>query len=456
MRNQTGRVFVRGDAFYVQYRTTIVAEDGKPQRVQRAQKLLTDPVTGLFSKDGEPCMKGKKGDYKYEAKRKKVKGKSKIYLSTELQKVVKSFMSNHVNANQPGASSLQPNMTVVEFWQSRFLPHCEETIQVGERAGEQRNRPATIRGFKQIWRQHLQPHFANMTLREYEPRFGNRFLESLTATQNKNTLKHIKALATAIFGYAVRQEIIAVNPWHDVSIPEDAITPKRTAHYTLKEAQALISALVEHVDCQLILALSCFLGLRPGEIAALRWEDFDLDSGTVHICRSVVRGIVDVPKTPESTAEIPLIAPVLIPLKLWHDKRAELKDAAGSTTGPATLDGYVFESRNGTPLDLHNVVSRIIIPHVNGGRRCVACDATPSPSSVTWKGLYAGRRGACTITIDATDGDASVAQALLRHKSMKTTLDVYKKPIRAEKFAAGMKLLEAKAAETAKAAASGN
>jgi integrase len=45
-------------------------------------------------------------------------------------------------------------------------------------------------------------------------------------------------------------------------------------HYTLEEAEDLISALVNHVDGHLILALSCFLAPRPGEIAALKWEDF--------------------------------------------------------------------------------------------------------------------------------------------------------------------------------------
>jgi integrase len=50
---------------------------------------------------------------------------------------------------------------------------------------------------------------------------------------------------------------------------------KGTAHYTLEEAENIISALVDHVDAQLVMALSFFLGLRPGEIAGLKWEDFD-------------------------------------------------------------------------------------------------------------------------------------------------------------------------------------
>jgi integrase len=342
-----------------------------------------------------------------------------------------------INSQQASNRTVQQDMRIAAFWEQRFLPYCEEIMQVGERVGQPRMKPSTLRGFKQIWRQHLKPHFGNLTLQEYEPRLGNQFLRGLTSTQNRNTLKHIKGLATTLFNYAVAEENISVNPWREVSVPKDAIPPKPTAHYTLCEAQSLVSALHDHVDCQLILALSCFLGLRPGEIAALRWEDFDLDvdSPSVHIRRSVVRGVVSRPKTQESNAIIPLIMPVLIPLKLWHDKHDN------------PTEGYVFESRNGTPVDLHNVVSRIIIPHVMGGRQCVPCGLTPNSSNVTWKGLYSGRRGACTMTVEATRGNYAVAQALLRHKSMKTTLDVYKKQITPEAFSEGMKLLEAKAAE---------
>ncbi len=404
-RIQRGRIYERSGAFYVQYRVTEII-NGAPKRVQRSQRLC-DKSDKYYSKNAKAV------------------------------KLLCNEFMHKINSQQASSRSIQQDMQIGDFWERRFLPYCEEIIQVGERVGQPRMKPSTMRGFKQIWRQHLSGHFGDLTLQDYEPRLGNQFLRSLTSTQNRNTLKHIKGLATAIFNYAVAEENISVNPWREIRVPKDAVPPKPTAHYTLAEAQSLISALHHHVDCQFILALSCFLGLRPGEIAALRWEDFDFDNGSVNIRRSVVRGMVSRPKTQESVADIPLIAPVLIPLKLWHDKRNNPKE------------GYVFESRNGTPADLHNVVSRIIIPHVMGGRRCVPCNLTPSPSNVTWKGLYSGRRGACTMTIEATRGNYAVAQALLRHKSMKTTLDVYKKQITPEAFSEGMKLLEAKAAGAA-------
>jgi integrase len=259
---------------------------------------------------------------------------------------------------------------------------------------------------------------------------GTQFLQSLTGTQGKNTLKHIKALGSSIFKRALNEQRIEANPWNNVQMPDDAIEPESTKHYTLAEAEDMISALVDHVDCQLVIALSCFLGLRPGEIAALKWEDFD--SENVYIRRSVVRGNVDTPKTQESVASLPLIDQVRVPLKLWREKSKR-------------AEGWVFESQKKTPVDLHNLISRIIFPHIEGGRECVRCNEKPKASGVEWKGLYAGRRGACTAVIENTNGNYAVAQALLRHKSMTTTLNVYKKQITPEALKVGMKLFEQKA-----------
>jgi integrase len=328
----------------------------------------------------------------------------------------------------PAPSATPGDMRIVDFWETRYLPHIEEILPLTE---QPRKKPSTVRGFKQIWNQHLKAHFGTETLRDYEPYQGTDFLQSLTSTQGKATLKHIKALGSLIFKRAVIERRIKVNPWHDVEMPEDAIESEATKHYTLAEVEDIISALVDHVDCQLVMALACFLGLRPGEIAALRWEDFDADS--VHIRRSIVRGIVGTPKTRESLASLPLLAQVRIPFTLWRRK-------CGNPT-----EGYVFESKNGTPVDLHNLIARVIKPHVEGKTKCIPCDRIPTASGVAWKSLYAGRRGAATAIIEVNNGNLAMGQALLRHKSQITTATFYKKPVTPETLRNGVKLLEAAA-----------
>jgi integrase len=93
--------------------------------------------------------------------------------------------------------------------------------------------------------------------------------------------------------------------------------------------------------------------------------------------------------------------------------------------------------REDGPLDINNMLNRIIIPHVDGLKNCVPCKKTPKASGVTWEGLHAGRRGAGTMVIDAT-GNIAVAQALLRHEKASTTANIYKKQIAQRAYSEGV------------------
>lgn len=366
-------------------------------------------------------VKNKKGETVPEQISHRLCEKSDKYYGRNAKavKLLRDDFMNKVNQQQGSNRAVKRavDMRITDFWEQVYLPYCEAVIAV---TGQPRKKPATMRGYKQIWKQHLSPHFGKMTLQEYEPAIGTQFLRSLTATQNKTTIRHVKALGSAVFKHAVNENRIKVNPWHDVLMPDDAIDAPATEHYTWEEAENIISALVDHVDCQLIVALACFLGLRPGEIEGLRWEDFDEEC--VHIRRSVVRGKIGTPKTAESLAPIPLIDPVRVPLELWRAKKG----------GPS--EGWLFPTEADTPTAMNNFVNRTIKP-------------TLEAKKITWKkgGLYCGRRGACTEAIEKTNGNYAIAQALLRHKRMTTTLNVYKKAITPDAFRAGMKMLEAAA-----------
>ena len=256
---------------------------------------------------------------------------------------------------------------------------------------------------------------------------GSQFLLSLTKKQGQRTLAHIRSLASAIFTYAVNMGWLELNPWHDVKILGKIKPPKQTPHYTLEEVENIISALVDHVDCQLVMALACFMGLRPGEISGLKWEDFD--ENAVHIRRAFVRGIVGTTKTPESVATLPLIPQVQVPLQLWREKCGNPKE------------GWLFQTKSGNPVDMRDLVARTIRP-------------TLQANKLQWKSLYAGRRGAGTAIIGLTNGNYAAAQELLRHKNMSTTLQFYKKQTQ-QALSDGMKALEAALKPKALAAANG-
>jgi integrase len=387
-----GTIIEASGVFYLRYSVgTTISAAGKPRPVQKTHRLCS------------------KDDKHYSIKCKAVRLLADMFMLG-------------INQNHDAESE---DMTVASFWETRFLPYCE-AIVVG---GRPRRKPSTMRGYKQIWEQHLKAHFGKRTLQEYRAAWGSTFLDGLTATSGRNTLRHISALASSIFSRAVAEQRLRSNPWVDVSFPESA-APASTPHYTWEEAENVISALVDRLDCQLVMALACFAGLRPNEIAALRWED--VDGEWLHVRRGIVHGKLDTPKTAESVRSIPLLPQVRIPLELWRMKSADtgwIFPSDGTLTSERIIAPEMQYLAGGpSPANLTALCKRVIRPIVEKAK-------------LPWKSLKAGRTGACTAIIERSNGNAALAQAVLGHKSMTTTLAVYKKAISPANLLAGMKAL---------------
>ena len=99
---------------------------------------------------------------------------------------------------------------------------------------------------------------------------GSLFLTQLAKTLGRHTLQHIRSLASGIFTHAVNRGVVDTNPWHDCRVLGRTIEPGETQHYTLEEAENVISALRCCLDVQAVMALAFFVGLGPGEIQGLR------------------------------------------------------------------------------------------------------------------------------------------------------------------------------------------
>jgi integrase len=394
VRHQKGYIFETGGAFHIRYYTDVIV-DGKPERKQKSERLgAKDRNTGWATKK-----------------------------SSAVKTAAAEFMAK-VNARSTSTGAAQ-DMSIVDFYHQRYLPYNEDPLPL---TGKPRKKSSTMRGYRQIWTRHLEKHFGTRTLRQYESTFGTQLLQSLTGTQRKITLKHIRAVGSAIFRLAVVEQRIMANPWHEVVMPDDALASEETEHYILREAEDMISALVDHVDAQLVLALACFPGLGPAEIGGLQWGDVDED--VIQIRRNKYRGQITTPKTKERAASVPILDQVRVPLELWRRKCGEIAP-----------DQFIIP-------DLPNLLNLVIKPHVSGKnnlakrKECDRCGKIPDGSGVEWKGLYAGRRGMVTMVIESTGGNYAVAQAMARHKKMTTTLNVYKKQITPEAKDAGVNLYQ--------------
>lgn len=318
--------------------------------------------------------------------------------------------TSHTN----GDGETKPDIKISEYWRDIYLPWARV---VNPKVGEPNLRPSTLSGYEQVWRQHLLEHFGECSLRQYRTATATEFLTSLAKTQGRNTINHVRSLMSGIFSHALALGYV------EGSISADgkkshAITgagvlgktarPAKTGHYSLKEALLILAALSDYVECQLVMALSFFWGLRPSEIRGLRWEDFcnessencpicrdddirDIEVAHVHIRRGIDKqGRESRLKTDEAEQPLPLMLPIAMPLQIWREQ-------CGNPS-----EGWVFENKNGRPVDLRDWVRTKIRP-------------TLAANKLKWRTLYSGRRGAATMLLQLT-GNALASQQMLRHK----------------------------------------
>ena len=134
-------------------------------------------------------------------------------------------------------------------------------------------------------------------------------------------------------------------------------TPKYIVNRGLSVAQArqvLRTAKSEPLYALYVLALC--LGLRRGELLGLRWEDIDLDTGTLEVVQTLQRigGALRFvrPKTEDSARTIPL--PPLCIDALREHRRQQFTERADAWPNWQE-NGLVFPTRIGTPMEPDNL-----------------------------------------------------------------------------------------------------
>lgn len=315
-----------------------------------------------------------------------------------VQMLCEDFMRS-INVEQPTPTCL----TIVEFWETTYLPFIEQNLK-----------HSTVWGYKQVWNQHLKAHFGNGLLKDYKTPMMSNFLTSLAKGLRPRTLSHIKNLASGMFAHAVGTGCTETNPIRDAVILGRTLENGETESYSLVEAEQVINALIDRVDCQLMMALAFFAGLRKGEIQGLQWGDYDGEQ--LHIQRAFGRGQLGTPKTRKSVRSVPVIAPLRLLLSLWQQK-------SGNHTG------WVFPSERGTAVSLDGVAGRIIRPALE-------------KAGVPWKGYHACRRGLGT-TLRTLTGNSNAGRDMLGHSTTQVTEAHYEDRM-PEEALRGMRLLEAK------------
>jgi integrase len=286
---------------------------------------------------------------------------------------------------------------------------CEHFEQRELRSGDSFRSFATVKTYRGYIRKWI------------KPRWGSRYLDEVKAVDVEAWLRRlpiarssrakIRSILSILFNHACRYELFDRNPMRFVRQG----AKRRSAPNVLTAAE--IKALVDHLPLRerTLVLLAAATGLRQSELFGLKWRDVDFKRGELSVIRSIVFGVVGRCKTESSQKPVPL-HPLLGEALLNWRKTCKFTGA----------DDSIFASR------LH----RGRRPY--WGASILRNYVRPVAATLNIQkriGWHTFRHTYSTL-LRSVGAEFKVMQELMRHSTLRTTMDVYTQAVAPAKHAA--------------------
>ena len=184
---------------------------------------------------------------------------------------------------------------------------------------------STFAAYSLIVETHLMPAFGNLT--EIAEKDVQEFvLNKLNKGLSQKTIKDILIVLRMILKYGAKKNYCVYSPI-DVIFPTDRERQELEV-LSIANQKKIMHYVKENFTFRNLGIIICLsTGIRIGEICALTWEDIDIDSGVIHIRKTIQRiyirekGVrhtellIDTPKTATSIRDIPMTKDLLSVLK---------------------------------------------------------------------------------------------------------------------------------------------
>jgi integrase len=215
-------------------------------------------------------------------------------------------------------------------------------------------RPKTYVSYEQLIRVHINPSVGSKYLEKLAPQHIQQFMnDKLAEGLSTRTVQYLHAVLRRALGQALKWGLVARNVAKLVDAPR--VEHKVLRPFTPEEAQKFLEA-VKGNRLEALYSVALSLGLRQGEALGLRWEDVDLENGTLSVRYALqrIKGKLELvePKTKKSRRTIALPSVAVNALT----KHKMVQEAERQWAADRWQEArYVFTSTIGTPLDDCNV-----------------------------------------------------------------------------------------------------
>jgi len=222
-------------------------------------------------------------------------------------------------------------------------------------------KPKTYAAYEYQTRMHLIPAFGKRPLVKLQPQEIREFMRSKAeAGLAPKSIRHFRATLRAALNVAMKDGFVARNVAALVKPPR---IEKPLLHVFDREEALCFLSLVKGNRLEAVFTVALSLGLREGEILGLRWQDVDLEAGTLQVSYALQRIKrpgkeksrleLIAPKTDRSRRIIRLPQVAVSALHVHRARQEQERQVCGSRWRET---GMVFTTSIGTMLDQRNML----------------------------------------------------------------------------------------------------
>ena len=151
--------------------------------------------------------------------------------------------------------------------------------------------PVTARTYKQQLDMHILPVLGDMMVEDITISDVQRVFNKMDENGRKTTetKKKVRTVLNMILQQAMEEDIIHKNPVKAKSVHVKGESSKPTPPYTVEQMKYIVNHIsdIEKPIDRMYIALHALHPLRPEEVFGLKWEDIDLEVGSIHVRNTV-------------------------------------------------------------------------------------------------------------------------------------------------------------------------
>jgi len=292
-----------------------------------------------------------------------------------------------------------PSAIKLEDWINQWLDHYLPNIEATTRSH-----------YRDDIRRHIIPDLGHVQLKLLKTTMIQSWVNDLHTKKGlaPKSVRNIFMNLKAALGKAVVLRMLPYNPCEGVVLPK--ATKYKATIYTVQEMNHLLDV-ARGTDMFIPVLLATNLGLRRGEVLALKWEHVDFENAVVHVCENKViteaGALTKAPKSAAGIRDITLGKSVLAELRHAHAQYNRNKLAMG----PKFKDsGLVFSQADGgayRPESLTRMWRRFLEKH--------------QLKSIRFHDL----RHSCATAMLEAGVDPKTVQNRLGHADISMTMNIY-------------------------------